>query len=159
MTRGEASNQINDIKTELVVHLLKKDIEALDMAISVLSIEGEYIKKEEALQALHDFWDECINFDGSGTELMLDNEGVIDSLQTYSFPNSVENKGEWILVVDSYFKDGTIEENHWECSKCGSDRSGWGEFKFCPDCGADMSESKGEKAREQNEQTAENETA
>ena len=37
MTRGEASNQINDIKTELAAHLLKKDIEALDMAISALS--------------------------------------------------------------------------------------------------------------------------
>ena len=54
---------------------------------------SEYIKKEDALKALHDFWDECINFDGSGTELMLDNEGVIDDLPTYSFPNSAENKG------------------------------------------------------------------
>lgn len=51
---------------------------------------------------------------------------------------SVENKGEWILVVDSYYEDGTIKENHWECSKCGSGNSGWGEYKFCPDCGADM---------------------
>lgn len=37
MTRGEASNQINDIKTELAEYLIKKDIEALDMAISALS--------------------------------------------------------------------------------------------------------------------------
>ena len=51
---------------------------------------------------------------------------------------SIENKGEWILVVDSYYEDGTIKENHWECSKCGSGKSGWGEYKFCPDCGADM---------------------
>ena len=49
-----------------------------------------------------------------------------------------ENKGEWIHVVDSYHEDGTPYESHWECSKCGSSRSGWGEFKFCPDCGADM---------------------
>jgi len=49
-----------------------------------------------------------------------------------------ENKGKWILVVDSYYEDGTPYESHWECSKCGSGRSGWGEFKFCPDCGADM---------------------
>lgn len=49
-----------------------------------------------------------------------------------------DNKGEWIVVPDSYHEDGTIYESHWECSKCGSGRSGWGEFKFCPDCGADM---------------------
>lgn len=45
-------------------------------------------------------------------------------------------KGEWILVVDR--EDEIIKENHWECSKCGSSKSGWGEYKFCPDCGADM---------------------
>ena len=49
-----------------------------------------------------------------------------------------DSKGEWILVVDSYYEDGTIKENHWECSKCGSGKSGWGEYKFCPNCGADM---------------------
>lgn len=49
-----------------------------------------------------------------------------------------ENKGEWLIVVDKYYENGTIKENHWECSKCGSGNSGWGEYKFCPDCGADM---------------------
>lgn len=67
--------------------------EALEKATSAFS-GGEYIKKEDALKALHDFWDECIGYDGSGTEMMLDNESVINSLPTYSFPDSAENKGE-----------------------------------------------------------------
>lgn len=60
---------------------------------------SEYIKKEDALKVLHDFWDECIGYDGSGTEMMLDNESVINSLPTYSFPDSAENKGEWIPIT------------------------------------------------------------
>lgn len=79
--------------------------------------------------------------------MMLDNESVINSLPTYSIPDS-ENKGEWIHVVDSYYKDGRERESHWECSKCGSRKSWWGESKFCPDCGADMREPKGEKGTE-----------
>ena len=27
---------------------------------------------------------------------------------------------------------------HWECSNCGSSQSGWGSFKYCPDCGTKM---------------------
>lgn len=61
---------------------------------------SEYIKKEDALKALHDFWDECIGYDGSGTEMMLDNESVINSLPTYSFPDSAENKGEWVPIEE-----------------------------------------------------------
>lgn len=52
----------------------------------------------------------------------------------FSFPE--REKGEWISVVDH--EDEIIKENHWECSKCGSSKSGWGEYKFCPNCGADM---------------------
>lgn len=62
--------------------------------------------------------------------------GVIENNAPGSFHE--REKGEWILVVDSYYEDGTIKENHWECSKCGSGKSGWGEYKFCPNCGADM---------------------
>lgn len=39
--------------------------------------------------------------------------------EVYNLP-FVENKGEWIPVIDSYYEDGTQKESHWECSKCGS---------------------------------------
>ena len=63
-------------------------------------------------------------------------EALDEAIKIISVPE--REKGEWILVVDSYYEDGTIKENHWECSKCGSGKSGWGEYKFCPNCGADM---------------------
>ena len=57
---------------------------------------------------------------------------------------SVENKGEWISHYDEDAKEGW-----YECSCCHSERAF--NTNFCPDCGADMREPKGEKVREQNE--------
>lgn len=79
------TNKTEEDKNDLKIDELQ--IKALEAAISALSAEGEYIKKEDALKALHDFWDECIGYDGSGTEMMLDNESVINSLPTYSIPD------------------------------------------------------------------------
>lgn len=110
-------------------------IERNELAISALSADGEYIKKSELFDKTvrrNSIWNEITNAEGKGLE------EIVNALPTYSVPDSAENKGEWIVVPDSYHEDGTIYESHWECSKCGSGRSGWGEFKFCPDCGADM---------------------
>lgn len=78
----------------------------------------------------------------------LDNIGEIDEQFLNGFTCASEiviaqlekefesgDKGEWIKVIDSWYEDGIPKEMHWECSKCGSDKSGWGEFKYCPDCG------------------------
>lgn len=99
---------------------------------------SEYIKKEDALKALHDFWGECIGYDGSGTEMMLDNESVINSLPTYSFPDSADdNTMEWISArVGKLFPS-----NDYKCSKCGNILNfggvncGRGDANFCPNCG------------------------
>lgn len=104
---------------------------------------SEYISREELIDRLHK------------TELSADQirmlvypkEAVIGAIIDCTSADVRENiHARWITIVDSYYKDGTIEENHWECSKCGSGKSGWGEFKFCPECGAVMDgEPKGEK--------------
>ena len=97
--------------------------------------EGEYIK-------IDDLDDTVLRLNNDGWEITRNEHKLISNvlyeMPLYSFPNI--EKGEWILVVDSYYEDGTIKENHWECSKCGSGKSGWGEYKFCPNCGADMRE-------------------
>lgn len=64
------TNKTEDDKNDLKIDELQ--IKTLESAISALSADGEYIKKENTLKALHDFWDECIGYDGSGTEMMLD---------------------------------------------------------------------------------------
>lgn len=67
------------------------------------------------------------DYDGSGTEMMLDNESVINSLPTYSFPDSAENKGHWKVGFG----------NTWcSCSECGG--NGSTNWSYCPWCGSDM---------------------
>lgn len=105
-----------------------------------------YIKKEDAIsKILIEFVarEEKGNVICACAEAKQTCADILDGLPTYSFPDS-ENNGEWIPVIDSYYEDGSERERHWECSKCGSDKSGWGEFKFCPDCGADMRGAKAE---------------
>ena len=68
--------------------------EALKMAISALSTDGEYIKKEDVIEYLNDLFGEMYQVSFSD---VLQN---IDSLQTYSFPDSAENKGDWIPVSE-----------------------------------------------------------
>lgn len=47
--------------------------------------------------------------------------------------------GHWIEIVDEIDKFGNKTYHH-ECSVCGCDKSGWGEYRYCPNCGAKMSE-------------------
>ena len=61
--------------------------EALDMAISALSAEGEFIKKEDVDNAVYDYSRSC---DVNYGQIME----YIDSLPAYSFPD--KEKGEWI---------------------------------------------------------------
>ena len=106
-----------------------------------VSAEGEYIKKEDLFNKTikrNSIWNEITNAEGKGLE------EIVNDLPTYSFPNSAENKGEWIE-----YKDDAI---YMKCSKCNC----WVEktliqddkIRFCPWCGADMREPKGEKGTE-----------
>ena len=137
MTR-EGLDWLCRLRSEIYVYMPKEWLIPMnnDMAISALSVEGEYIKKSEALSKA-EYYETGLT---TGFEYVTTKD--LNSLPTYSFPDSAENKGEWMLKVDSYYEDGSARESHWECSNCGSGRSGWGEFKVCPDCGADMREPK-----------------
>ena len=64
-------------------------------------------------------------------------ECISDDLQPV---NPQEPKtGHWILVFDGVneYGDGIY---HHECSECGCNKSGWGEYNYCPDCGEKMIE-------------------
>lgn len=43
----------------------------------------------------------------------------------------------WVVVIDEIDNFGN-KTWHYKCSKCGNTKSGWGEFKHCPDCGRRM---------------------
>lgn len=88
MTREEAIEIVNKGKCPYPVSLKEKEKnEAFDMAISTLSTEGEYIKKEDTIEYLNDLFGEMCHV-SFGNVLQS-----IDSLPTYSFPNSAEIKG------------------------------------------------------------------
>ena len=50
---------------------------------------------------------------------------------------SAEQTAEWIEVIDEIDSLGNKTWHH-ECSICGSEDSGWGNYKYCPNCGRRM---------------------
>ena len=90
MTREEYNDFANALKNNYTIDFDKLP-EFCDMAISVLSTEGEYIKKADILNELGD-----VNMDILTDEV----KETVNSLPSYSFPISAENKGEWIPVSE-----------------------------------------------------------
>ena len=137
MTREEVKRTLEDLreyKISLSDLSANEKQEICDAAISALSTEGEYIKKEDALFKKWQF-----KFKDVDGEHWFVNVKDIESLHTYSFPD--REKGEWI--------DHECDSEFYRCSKC---HICWtkGEvdncnMNFCPNCGADMRESIGEK--------------
>lgn len=146
--------ECNKTKEEKVKHLLEdlrehkiilsdlsvnEQEEICDVAISALSTEGEYIKKEDALTAVDDddrngMWSHF----ASHKDAMAFKEDL-NSLPTYSFPNSVEdNTMEWIDISTG---KGIFKNRSVKCLKCGNTldldgvNCGRGDANFCPNCG------------------------
>lgn len=116
MTNEQAIKHLEVIKGDCA---LVGDIRALDMGISALSTEGEYIKKADILNELGD----------TNMDILTDEvKEIVNGLPSYSFPDSAEdNTMEWL----------ENEDGSYECSKCHMTRSGLisGDFNFCPNCG------------------------
>lgn len=121
MTREEAKTALGD-RNILLFGMSKEErkhfSEALDMAISALSAEGEYIKKDDAISKI---LTEFVAREEKGSVMCACAEvkqtcaDILDSLPTYSFPDSAENKGDLISrqavekLVWDYLRDGTYE--------------------------------------------------
>lgn len=111
------TNKTEDDKNDLKIDELQ--IKALEAAISALSAEVEYVKKEDILNELGD----------TNMDILTDEvKEIVNGLQTYTFPDPAEdNTMEWL----------ENEDGSYECSKCHMTRSGLisGDFNFCPNCG------------------------
>ena len=136
MTRKEIINGLIEYRDH-PTYMIDPDI--LDGAISALSAEGEYIKKEEFKSAIHNFFN---GLKHNVTE--EDIQAYIDALALYSFPD--REKGGWEEVGDEYVEAYDIEGVHTyadkrRCNRCGLVHyfiEGHGIYNFCPNCGADM---------------------
>lgn len=96
----------------------------------------DYIKREDAIKAIHDEWDEVCNYDGSGHELANEMESVIDRVPADDV-RPVKH-GKWLK------RDDMPRIVECKCSVCGyadypskNDRY-WFERNYCPNCGAKM---------------------
>ena len=132
MIREEAIELIHDIQTDAVSSILPEEKEALDMAISALSVpkSTDLISREEVMKAFY----KC------RPRLATDNLALENMLS--SLPSAVpeREKGEWI--------ESKERSRHWYCSVCGGihtdpETGKWREtfdyrYPFCPNCGADM---------------------
>ena len=110
MTREEAIKELNDHydTTDEVWLDFPKLKEALDMAISSLSAEGEYIKKEDVIKVVQKY--AVDEQDGSEEWRSRVNDYLcsvyqdVSDLPTYSFPD--REKGEWIPVSERLPEEG-----------------------------------------------------
>ena len=128
MTREHAKKILTHLrngKSDLML------MDALDMAISALSAEGEYINKKDVIEEINNLTPYC---DGNAEFYeRVKCEEIIEKLSdlpTYSFPE--REKGEWIEKRNK--ATGHIES---VCSVCGAEES-YPYNLFCPNCGADM---------------------
>ena len=99
--------------------------------ISALSAEGEYIKKEDAIEAINsNIADYIPRFIGRQVEIPLRLASAINKIPAVLSPN--REKGEWIIT----YPNGKYNPLY-ECPKCKASNNAV--FKnFCPNCGADM---------------------
>lgn len=95
MTREEAIANLNMISVAFVEPVTKEQRtlinDTFDMAISALSAEGEYIKKEDVINYLDDMPSELTE-DGRRMVRQIHLKEFVADLPTYSFPD--REKGE-----------------------------------------------------------------
>lgn len=137
MTREEAKKALEEDLPK-VSQFSPKMASAYKVAISALSEnKGNLIRRIEVESVLHNNLHALIDTDQLN-QLYKD----INRLHAYSFPDSAENKGEWIEVVTERFPNGEKQMWHYECSACGMGEPPYPinkeHWDFCPTCGADM---------------------
>lgn len=101
----------------------------------------DYIKRSDAIEALHEEWDGCPVIDSSGHWIATECEYVLDRVPSVDLIK--HKKGEWIR--GEYWSEGAgmgeVYGYYYKCSKCNKEvQDGLisCEYNYCPNCGADM---------------------
>ena len=121
MTREEALQILDTIPT------IGEQVDALEMAIEALEQQPceDCISREEVMKFLEkEDWADTV-------------EGVL-ALPLVT-PKLII--GRWIEVIEDTDSSGCKRNWHYKCSICGNEDSCWGEYNYCPICGAEMAES------------------
>ena len=96
------------------------------------------ISRQAVLNLMRGLTRWCIRSeDGKWKNVGLLYDDVMFGIDKLSSVTPQQRTGQWIEVIDETDSLGNKTWHH-ECSICGSDKSGWGTYKHCPDCGAKM---------------------
>ncbi len=117
MKKDEAIKILDTIPT------IGEQVDALEMAIEALEQQPceDCISREEVLHIL-----EC------NKHVYVEDVEELPSVT----PELI--KGQWLEVIDETDSSGRKKNWHYKCSICGNEDSGWGEYNYCPICGAEM---------------------
>lgn len=95
--------------------------------------EGELISRQAAIEL-------CDWYEHEFSECDYAIKALADDLK--SLPTAEPRQGVWKCEIKHYCdKDGEFDYKYIYCSECGEQRRiGWSEAKYCPNCGARMTE-------------------
>ena len=131
MTREEAKEVLQEQIYKCWCESDEKGIDALNVAISLLCQQpGEdCISRAEALKHSHIEYDD----EGEGHRVVY-----VEDIEDLPPVTPEQIKGQWLEVIDDTDSSGRKKNWHYKCSICGNEDSGWGEYNYCPICGAEM---------------------
>ena len=90
----------------------------------------DLISLKAAIAVVHDEWDGCLNYDGSGEEIANYTIFRLEDLP------SVPRKGKWVM------KKRGVQHHRYECSCCKAEiitsEDGIKKQKYCYNCGVKM---------------------
>ena len=129
MTREEVIKRLKEID---IRDALQEDYDALYTAIEELEQEPceDAISRQEVIDEIEFFQINPQHFDFVS---------LIDNIKDLPSVRPQEKTGHWIEVIDEIDSLGNKTWHH-KCSICGNEDSGWGNYKYCPQCGAKMQE-------------------
>lgn len=133
MTIEQARQAVKDLRKKLAEYLEQEPCE-------------DYISRAESKKRLQEHHDFFVNAYGGFRNLPPDDKSRVDEInnciaEITNMP-SVQPKtkqepktGHWIEVIDEIDSLGNKTWHH-KCSICGNEDSGWGNYKYCPNCGS-----------------------
>ena len=132
MTSEEAIKELSYIADEMPSMECGDWKEALHMAIKTLEQEPceDAISRHDVECIVEELENICHNAPQEVLELLA-------KLKNAPFATPYPKTGHWIEVIDEIDSLGNKTWHH-KCSICGNEDSGWGNYKFCPNCGAKM---------------------
>ena len=144
MTKEEALQILDTIPT------IGEQVDALELAIKALEQQPceDCISRQAAIDEI-EYEFEMINsaldsmtLDFNARERLRQRRGeaieILNSIQQLPTATPSPIIGRWIEVIDDTDSSGCKKNWHYKCSICGNEDSCWGEYNYCPICGAEM---------------------